>query len=123
MDVITIPRGLRDGADGLSAGEGTLVNGPFALIHNGIRGVGYWLEYNGLEHVVYDGANPWVIDDSYTVHTSDDTITLYSDRFKSKFVIRPLTQSDVSWLTDGEDLPIDELKDMMYRAASTYDNS
>ena len=97
------------------------VVGPFAVIHNGEPGVGFFLESTNDGYIFEEGGRPWVIDSTYksTVHGS--TIMFYSKQWASKFVVRPLTQNDVKWILPTDpDMDIDDLKELLVDGATDY---
>lgn len=114
MDLLQVPKQLRD-----PEASPYLIRGPFAMTHNGIRGIGMWLEYREDSYVVYDGSRGWLLDDTYDVRVTGGTITFYSEQWDSKFVLRALTQDDIKWLAPDEpELFIDDLKEIIYRDIS-----
>lgn len=119
MDLIEVPQQLRDPESSFY-----LIQGPFALTHNGIKSIGLWLEYRQDSYMVFDGARGWLLDESYDVRASGDRITFYSKQWESKFVLSPLTQNDVEWLAPDEpDVLIEDLKEVILNAHSAAPNN
>jgi len=115
MELIDVPVGLKGPRENGSA----LAVGPFAMNHNGEQSLGFFLEDQEDVWVVSDGGRDYALDSTYTVHTSGNSITFYSKRYDSKFVLRPLTQNDVAWITPDEpELEIEELKELLLDGAT-----
>lgn len=109
MTDIKIPEGLQDAERTLY-----LVRGPFKLVHNGHKSIGLWFDQDEDGYRVYDGVNGLTIDKSYKVAVTGNSVAFYSSERKSRIVLSPLTQTDVSWLSPDEDgVEIDDLKEII----------
>lgn len=118
MDELQVPAGLRDKEQ-----TDYTIQGPFKLTHNDAVSYGLWLYYNGENYVLSDPYRSYRIDDTYTVTTAPNTIIFYSEQWGSKFVINPLTQADVKWLTPDEpEADINDLKELILDGQRTYNN-
>ena len=115
MKKITVPEGMKGPRENGQA----LAVGPFAMIHNGLRSLGFFLEDQGDVWVVSDGARDYVLDSSYTVKSNPSAIIFHSDIYGSGFLLRPLTQNDVSWLAPDESgIDVNDLKELYLDGAT-----
>lgn len=98
-----------------------LAVGPFVIVNNGTTQLGMFLELAGInEYTVTDTNRTYLLDTTYNLTSTPNMLIFYSERWKSKIVLRPLVQSDVKWLTPNEpELDVNELADLAY-ADYTY---
>ena len=116
MKKITVPEGMKGPRENGQA----LAVGPFVMIHNGLKSLGFFLEDQEYVWVVSDGARDYELDNSYTVKSGPSAIVFHSDVYDSSFLLRPLTQADLSWLVPDESgTDIDDLKELYLDAATS----
>lgn len=120
MAELHVPKALRD-----SKKTPYLIEGPFALSHDGHMSIGLWFEQRDGYFTVYNGAHGCRLDETFTPQVHGDMISFYSEHWKTKYVLRPLTQDDVAWLAPDEpEVLIEDLKEIILRDyRSEFDNN
>jgi hypothetical protein len=110
MEKLNVPDGLKGPRENGSA----LAVGPFCLVHNGEKSAGFFLEDHGDVWVLSDGSRDFALNDSYKIQSNASHILFKSAQFDSTFLLRPLTQNDVAWITPDEpENDINDLKELL----------
>lgn len=104
MDEFSVPEEMK----GLPS-ENEIAEGPFVMLHNGVTEMGSNMYRYGPDEIgIWNGSRVYPIDNSYTITSDDETITLHSERYHSFFILRPVTLDDAAWfLPEGTEAPTD----------------
>lgn len=83
---------------------GTIASGPFAVVHNGIRGLGAHLhQYLDLVAFLDSSVYRTLTEDyEYTIDNDKKSIRFYYEDIDSEFIIEPIVEKDIELFYEGK---------------------